>query len=231
MLKQIIWDGLNIEISKEQEKMFEQYYESLIAYNTHTNLTRITDKNDVDIKHFYDSLTLAKTIDLTKELTVCDMGAGAGFPSIPLKIIYPNLHITIIDSSGKRIAFLKSLIESLALKDVQLVYNRIEKHAQEHQEIFDVVVARALGKLPMIIEMGIPMLKVEGLLVAYKGQNYESEILDSKRTIQKLGSKLIDEIRYTLPLDMGKRAHLVIAKKKHVNGYPRNFAVMKKRSL
>lgn len=231
MLKQIVSEKLGITLSAEQLRMFDIYYQILIEYNEHTNLTRITEREDVDVKHFYDSLSLAKTIDLTKINNLCDMGSGAGFPSIPLKIIYPDLKVTIIDSAGKRIAFLKLLVETLNLNDVHLVYNRIEKHAVEYQEVFDLVIARALGKLPMIIEMGIPMLKVGGLLIAYKGQNYQSEILDSKRALQKLGSKLIEEVRYTLPLDMGNRVHLVIEKKKHVSGYPRNFTAMKKKPL
>ena len=231
MLKQIKNKKLGVTLSAEQLKMFDTYYQILVTYNEHTNLTRITERKDVDIKHFYDSLSLAKTIDLTRISTLCDMGSGAGFPSIPLKIIYPELKVTIIDSAGKRIAFLKMLVETLNLNDVQLVYNRIEKHAAAYQESFDLVIARALGKLPMIIEMGVPMLKVGGMLIAYKGQNYESEILNSKRALQKLGSKLIEEIHYTLPLDMGNRAHLIIEKKKHVSGYPRNFTIMKKKPL
>ncbi len=231
MFKNDVLEGLEIELSDQQLKMFDLYYEQLIAYNEHTNLTRITERNEVNIKHFYDSLTLAKTLDLTAVRSLCDMGAGAGFPSIPLKFIYPHLNITIIDSLGKRIVFLKQLIETLDLRDVNLVYDRIEKHAENHQEVFDVVVARALGSLPLILEMGIPMLKTKGKLVAYKGHNYESELLDSKKTLLKLGSKLIEEERYDLPNDMGHRVHLVVEKMKHVHGYPRSFAIMKKKPL
>ncbi len=231
MFKNDLIKGLNIELSKEQIKQFDTYYHELISYNKHTNLTRITERHEVDIKHFYDSLRLAKTIDLTAVQSLCDMGSGAGFPSIPLKIIYPHLDITIIDALGKRIAFLKQLIEVLDLKSVNLIYDRIEKHAEKYQQVFDVVTARALGKLPMILEMGVPMLKVDGLFIAYKGHNYESELLDSKNAMQKLGLILQDEARYVLPYDAGQRIHLVFRKTKHVKGYPRSFAVIKKKPL
>ena len=231
MFSKDVLEGLGIVLSNHQINQFEVYYQALIVFNEHTNLTRITDREDVDVKHFYDSLTLAKSVDLSQVQTLCDMGSGAGFPSIPLKIIYPHLDITIIDSLGKRIAFLKELIETLKLDHVHLVYDRIESHALTHQETFDVVTARALGKLPMILEMGIPMLKTEGKLVAYKGQNHESELIDSKHALHVLGAKLLDEIPYELPYDMGHRVHLVILKLKHVKGYPRSFAVMKKKPL
>lgn len=231
MFKEEVLKDLGIKLSDEQSHLFDVYYESLVAFNAHTNLTRITERHEVDIKHFYDSLTLAKTIDLSQVESLCDMGSGAGFPSLPLKIIYPHLEVTIIDSLGKRIAFLKELIEVLGLSGVSLVYDRIESHAQNHPLSFDVVTARALGKLPLIIEMGVPMLKEKGLLIAYKGQNYESEVLDSRHALLKLGSKLKDEIQYNLPDEMGHRVHLVIEKQKHVQGYPRSFAVMKKKPL
>ncbi len=231
MFHKDVLEGLGIDLSEEQLEQFDRYYDALISYNKHTNLTRITERDEVDIKHFYDSLTLAKTLDLSQATSLCDMGSGAGFPSIPLKLIYPHLEITIIDSLGKRIAFLKQLIETLDLRDVNLVYDRIEKHAKQHTEMFDVVTARALGRLPLILEMGIPMLKVNGMFIAYKGQNYESELLDSRRTLHMLGSKITDEIRYDLPNDMGSRVHIVVEKLKHIKGYPRSFAAMKKKSL
>ena len=191
-----------MNLSDEQLKQFDRYYDELIRYNEHTNLTRITDRDEVDIKHFYDSISLAQTVDLTQVNTLCDMGSGAGFPSLPLKILFPHLKITIIDSLGKRIIFLKELIETLDFKDVELVYDRIEAHAKTHQETYDLVTARALGTLPMILEMGVPMLKTSGLFVAFKGQRYQKELLDSQRAMHMLGSELIKENQYSLPLDM-----------------------------
>lgn len=231
MFKKDVLEQLGIELSDEALKQFDLYYEALITYNKHTNLTRITERKDVDIKHFYDSLSLAKTLDLKAIETLCDMGAGAGFPSIPLKIIYPHLKVTIIDSLGKRIAFLKTLIETLALEDVYLVYDRIEKHAKTHQKMYDVVTARALGKLPLILEMGLPMVREGGYFVAYKGQNYVSEMIESRRAMQILKSSVKQEACYELPYQMGSRVHLVIQKDAHVTGYPRSFAAMKKKPL
>ncbi len=231
MLKQIVLDGLNIALSDEQIQKFDIYYNELVTYNEQTNLTRITTRDDVDIKHFYDSLTLAKTIDLKDVNSMCDMGSGAGFPSIPLKLIYPHLEITIIDSLGKRIMFLKRLIEKLDLHNVDIVYNRIEKHAEEHQKMFDVVTARALGNLSLILEMGVPMLKVSGEFIAYKGRHYETELFDGKNAIKQLGVKLEKVSEYVLPFDMGNHVHLVFLKNQHITGYPRTFATMKKNPL
>jgi len=231
MFKEMVLENLGIDLSDDALKQFDRYYDALISFNKHTNLTRITQREDVDIKHFYDSLALVKTIDLSNVKTLCDMGAGAGFPSIPLKIAYPHLKVTIIDSLGKRITFLKQLIDTLDLKDVHLVYDRIENHAKSHQQTYDVVTARALGKLPLILEMGMPMVKKDGCFIAYKGSNYVDELIESKKALQILKGRLEVERSYELPDDKGGRVHLLIRKQNHVQGYPRSFAAMKKKPL
>jgi len=220
-----------IKVSDKQKEQLKTYYQILIAYNKKVNLTRITDEMEVYFKHFYDSLTMAKAIDLLSQKTICDMGAGAGFPSIPLKIIFPHLKVTIVDSLGKRITFLEKLLEALHINDVELIYDRIETYAIKHQNEYDIVTARALGSLQLILELGIPMVKQGKYFIAYKGLNYDHEINDAKNAFHILSAKIKKIVKIDLPDDMGFRALLVIEKEKHINGYPRLYAIMKKKPL
>jgi 16S rRNA (guanine527-N7)-methyltransferase len=222
---------LNINLSEYQLNQFKQYYEQMIEYNKHTNLTRIIDEHEVYYKHFYDSITLAKSIDINQIKSICDMGSGAGFPSIPLKIIYPHLEVTIIDSLQKRIKFLDLLIDNLRLDFVNLNHERIETYATGHQNQFDVVTARALGNLSLILEMGIPMVKLNGLLVAFKALNYQEEINSSEQALKTIGARLNQIESFNLPYDYGYRTHIIIKKEKHVEGYPRQFSLMTKKPL
>lgn len=224
--------NLNLEITDRQREQFATYYRFLIEYNEITNLTRITEKDEVYYKHFYDSLTLAKSIDLHNIGTLCDMGAGAGFPSIPLKIMFPHLQITIIDSLGKRIAFLNQLIDRLNVHNVQLVYDRIENYAQENHEKYDVVTARALGKLPLILELGLPMVNMKGHFIAYKSSQYQDEIDQSNRALNILGGEITSIIPIVLPKLYGDRTHILIKKiKKTPKIYPRPFNIIKKKTI
>jgi len=232
MFKDDVKNELNIELSEQQLKQFDIYYKFLIEYNEITNLTRITDEEEVYYKHFYDSLTIVKSIDMHKINTLCDMGAGAGFPSIPLKIIYPHLKLTIIDSLGKRITFLKLLVEKLNLDHVFLVYDRIENYAKTHHDKFDLVTARALGKLPLILELGLPMTKMNSFFVAYKSKNYEEELSDSVNALNLLGGEVTKIIQFEIPNAFGDRVHILIKKhKKSPLMYPRSFSAIKKKSL
>ena len=232
MFKDDVKNELNIELSEQQLKQFDIYYKFLIEYNEITNLTRITDEEEVYYKHFYDSLTIVKSIDMHKINTLCDMGAGAGFPSIPLKIIYPHLKLTIIDSLGKRITFLKLLVEKLKLDHVFLVYDRIENYAKTHHDKFDLVTARALGKLPLILELGLPMTKMNSFFVAYKSKNYEEELSDSVNALSLLGGEVTKIIQFEIPNAFGDRVHILIKKhKKSPLMYPRSFSAIKKKSL
>lgn len=222
---------LNIELTEAQLSMFEIYYTFLLEYNQITNLTRITEREEVFYKHFYDSLALAGAIDMNKFTSLCDMGAGAGFPSLPLKIIYPHLEITIVDALNKRIKFLEQLLIKLNMENVKLVHDRIETYAIKHQDAFDIVTARALGSLSMITEMGIPMTKKSGKLVAYKAINFEEEIKESKSAFSILGSEIESIKHYNLPNDFGNRVLILVKKNKSVQGYPRSFAIMTKKPL
>jgi|SRR5690625_1220045 len=220
----------NILLTNEQLEMFEIYYKTLIEYNKHTNLTRIVYKEDVYYKHFYDSLTLSNHI-FNEEASLLDMGSGAGFPSIPLKIIYPNLKVTIVDSSKKRINFLKELTTKLKLKDIKLFHDRIEVFAHKNLNKYDYVTARALGHLNLITEYAIPTLKVGGRFLAMKSLNVNNEINESDNAFKVLHAQIINQINSELPNDYGNRTILIIEKKKHINGYPRKYSKMIKKPL
>ncbi len=222
---------LGIQLSKEQESQFKIYFNELVEYNKHTNLTRITEENEVYYKHFFDSLSLTKTIDILSQTNLCDMGAGAGFPSLPIKIVFPHLHITVIDSSNKRINFMNILIDKLQINHVDLVCDRIENFALKHQQSFDIITARALGTLPLILELGIPMLKNSGHLIAYKSNHFNEEIELSKNALSKLNSKISHIAEFSLPNQYGERALINIIKNKHVTGYPRSYQNMLKKPL
>ena len=231
MFKDEIEKFLKVKFTLEHQKMFDVYYRYLIEYNRVTNLTRIVDEVEVYYKHFYDSLTLAQSIDMNQVQTICDMGSGAGFPSIPLKIMYPHLKITIVDSLNKRIIFLNNLIEMLNLESVELIHDRVELYALKNQNKYDLVTARALGHMSLISEMGIPMVKENGYFVGLKAQNYEEELNQSLNGIRILGGEVFDIKSFDLPLSLGRRVHIIVKKNKQVTGYPRSFVVMTKKPL
>jgi len=219
-----------INLTKEQENLFELYFEELISYNKHTNLTAITKKDDVYYKHFYDSLTLIPFIE-NKGGSLCDMGSGAGFPSLPLKLIYNDLKVTIIDSSTKRIKFLEGLVEKLNLNDVEIVNSRIEEYGVNNQEKFDYVSARALGNLTLITEMALPMLKKGGNFLAMKGSKVDEEINEALNAINLTGGKILNQMNLELPYNYGFRSIVVINKIKSIKGYPRRYQEMIKKPL
>lgn len=222
---------IGFELSSWQIEQFNLYFEFLIEYNKITNLTRITEKEEVFYKHFYDSVTLVNTIDFSKVNSICDMGAGAGFPSLPLKIVFPHLNVTIVDSLGKRITFLNLLVDKLKLSNVEINHDRNEVFALKHQQEYDVVTARALGHLSLILEMGMPMLKVNGSFIAPKGVQCEQEIDESANALHTLGGKITKIVRFNLPNEFGQRANILISKTKHIKGYPRTFAQMSHKAL
>jgi 16S rRNA (guanine527-N7)-methyltransferase len=224
-------ENLNLQVSSDQLTKFENYYKFLIEYNQITNLTRITEKNDVYYKHFYDSLSITQCVDFKEINTLCDMGAGAGFPSIPLKILFPHLKVTIVDSLGKRITFLKKLIELLNLDDVQLVHDRVELFAKNHHNLFDLVTARAFGGLSEMIEMAIPMCKQKGLFVAMKSSEYQEEINRAKNALNILACQIIKVTTFDLPQNYGFRSIIAIQKNKHIQGYPRDYSQISKKPL
>lgn len=220
---------LGIELTSQQLEKLNQFYELLISWNQKMNLTRITEKEDVYLKHFYDSLTLSKVIDLNQDLTLCDVGSGAGFPGIVLKICFPNLKITLLDSLQKRVNYLNEIIKELDLKNIEAIHTRAEDYAKQNREKFDIVTARAVANLKILSELCIPMVKVNGLFIAMKA-NIEKEIENSTEILKKLDSKIEKIETFYLPIENSIRNIIMIQKQKSTNNlYPRRIEKMKEK--
>lgn len=223
--------NINIELSDRQLEQFEIYFKFLVEYNQYVNLTAITEEEDVYIKHFYDSILVGQVLDLTTVNSICDVGSGAGFPSIPLKIVYPHLNVTIVDGLDKRITFLKQLVSKLGLANVNLVHGRAEEYAKDHRESFDMVTARAVARANILNELCIPLVKVGGNFVSMKGKNAEEEINEGN-SLSILKGKIVNQAEYYLPKEESKRVLIVINHfEKCPNKYPRAFASIKKNPL
>lgn len=222
---------IDITLSGRQLEQFDIYFKFLVEYNEVVNLTAITEEEEVYIKHFYDSILLSKVIDLNNVETLCDVGAGAGFPSIPLKILYPNLKVTIVDGLDKRIKFLTLLAEKLGLDGLNLVHGRAEEYAKEHRESFDIVTARAVARFNILNELCIPLVKVGGVFISMKGKNAQEEI-EEGNSLYLLNGKIVKQEEYFLPKEESKRVLIVINHFKECpKKYPRAFASIKKNPL
>ena len=223
-----------IELTDRQKDQFERYFELLVEWNEKINLTAITEKNEVYLKHFYDSIApvLQGLID-NQELKLLDIGAGAGFPSLPMKIICPQLDVTIIDSLNKRINFLKLLAEELALDKVHFYHGRAEDFAQDKafRAKFDLVTARAVARMQVLSELTIPYLKVGGKLLALKASNAPEELEEAKNALNLLFSKVQDNLSYALPNGDPRFITVVEKKKETPNKYPRKAGMPNKRPL
>lgn len=213
-----------IQLNSNQLSMFERYYELLVEWNEKMNLTAITDKEEVYLKHFFDSVTAAFYIDFTKPVKVCDVGAGAGFPSIPIKICFPEINLSIVDSLNKRITFLDHLSSELGLKNTHFYHDRAETfaHKPEFREQFDIVTARAVARMSVLSELCLPLVKEGGQFIAMKAANAEEELKVADRALKQLGGKLSTVHSFTLPIEESNRNIIVISKnKKTPNKYPR----------
>ena len=223
-----------IELTDRQKDQFERYFELLVEWNEKINLTAITEKNEVYLKHFYDSIApvLQGLID-NQELKLLDIGAGAGFPSLPMKIICPQLDVTIIDSLNKRINFLKLLAEELGLDKVHFYHGRAEDCAQDKafRARFDLVTARAVARMQVLSELTIPYLKVGGKLLALKASNAPEELEEAKNALSLLFSKVQDNLSYALPNGDPRFITVVEKKKETPNKYPRKAGMPNKRPL
>lgn len=214
-----------IRLTDQQMTQFNRYFELLVEWNEKINLTAITEKEEVYLKHFYDSLTVAMHVELAdKPYSLVDVGSGAGFPSIPLKIALPNLEITIVDSLNKRINFINEVVSELGLKDVHAYHDRAETFGQNPQfrGQFDFATARAVARLNLLAEFCLPLVKKQGQFLAMKAQSADDEIAESKNAIATLGGKFVEDIQFDLPSGAGERHILRIEKPKETpNKYPR----------
>ena len=205
-------ESLGLVVTKEKLDQLEIIYNTLIETNKTMNLTRITDKEEVYIKHFYDSLTLAKIYDLSKVETLCDVGTGAGFPGLILKIFYPNLKITLIDALLKRVNYLNNLIEKLNLTDIKAYHIRAEDLIKKGKT-FDIVTAREVASLPKLLNWTMPLVNDNGSFLVMKG-NIEEELKESQKIISKNNWIVNKNITFDLPNNKGFRTLLEIKKNK-----------------
>ena len=206
-------ESLGLQVTEERLKKLEIIYNTLIETNKTMNLTRITDKEDVYLKHFYDSLTLAKIYDLSKAESLCDVGTGAGFPGLILKIFYPNLKITLIDALLKRVNYLNNLIEKLNLKDIKAYHIRAEDLIKQGKK-YDIVTARAVASLPKLLSFTMPLVNDKGSFLVMKG-NIKEELEQSKKIISKNKWVINKKETFDLPNNKGFRTLLEIKKNKY----------------
>lgn len=217
-----------IELSEQQNEQFAYYFKRLVEQNKLHNLTSITDEEGVYEKHFFDSISVGFGFDLNN-LDVLDVGSGGGFPGMPLRIAFPNMKLSILDSTAKKIVFLDNLAKEMELENVTPIVARAEEYQDKK---FDVVTARGVANLTMLLELVCNLVKKDGYFVAMKGSKYQEELDAASNAIKVLGYKLVKKTEYKLPEEDSSRCNLYFKKvKDHDNKYPRNFGTMKKKPL
>lgn len=221
-------ENLGINITAEQLSMLDIYTKYLIEYNEHTNLTAIKDIEGIYLKHFYDSLTITKIHDFDQDNSLADVGTGAGFPGVIIKIFFPHLKVILIDSNNKKVTFLNNLIKKLNLDNTVAINTRSEDYAKEHLDEYDIVTARAVTTLPALIELCLPLVRVGGYFIPLKG-NVTEELEISQDILNKLNGNLEEKIEFNLPYEESIRSILKIKKiDKTPKGYPRAYDKIKK---
>lgn len=226
--------SLGISLSEKQVEQFLRYYEMLVQWNEMMNLTAITDYEDVMKKHFVDSLSLVKVCDLTGSLSLIDVGTGAGFPGLAIKIAFPDIKVTLLDSLGKRIHFLEEVISNLGIQGVNAVHGRAEDYVKHSKirESFDLCVSRAVANLSTLSEYCLPFVKVDGLFVSYKSEKVAEELENAERAISILGGVVEDQVELMLP-DTDIYRNLVMIRKiqKTALKYPRKAGLPSRNPL
>lgn len=223
--------SLGIDVSLEKLDKLNLFYNLLIEWNKKINLTTIVDEKDVYLKHFYDSLTLFKEYDLNKTIKLCDVGSGAGFPGIVLKIFFPNLDITLVDSLNKRVNYLNLVIERLGLTGIKAVHSRMEDFSRNNEEKFDLITARAVANLSLLSEISVRALKIGGNFVFMKA-NCDDELNSYGNCLNKLSLKIVDVNRFLLPFENSNRTLISVLKKAKTNNiYPRTIDKIRKSPL
>lgn len=227
-------ESLSLILSDSQMKQFEDYYHILVEWNKVMNLTAITKYEEVIEKHFIDSLSIVNAIDLNKIINVIDVGTGAGFPGIPLKIAFPEIHITLLDSLNKRVNFLNNVIERLGLDDINAIHGRAEDYAKqkEYREQYDLCVSRAVANLSTLSEYCLPYVKIDGFFIPYKSGDIDDELQNSKCAVNILGGAVKDVIRFQLPgTDIGRSFIKIKKIKSTAKKYPRKAGLPSKEPL
>ena len=225
---------LSIVLNDKQIQQFEQYYNILVEWNKVMNLTAITEYEEVVEKHFLDSLTIVNAIHVKKIETLIDVGTGAGFPGIPLKIAFPHLKVTLLDSLNKRIKFLNEVINLLELNDIKAIHGRAEDYAKqaEYREQYDICVSRAVANLATLSEYCLPYVKVDGLFVPYKSGEIDEELKSSEKAVSILGGKVEEVVKFQLPgTDIGRSFVKIHKIKETKKKYPRKAGMPTKEPL
>lgn len=223
-----------LELTTAQMAQFNTYYDLLIEWNQKINLTAITEPKDVAIKHMIDSLSCFKSNLFEENCSLIDVGTGAGFPGLPLKIFFPSLKLTLLDSLNKRVKFLQLVVDTLGLKDVNVIHARSEEAAKnkKYREQFDFATARAVARLPILCEYCLPFVKLNGMFIALKGRQYEEEIAEAGKAIKVLGGKLVKTMPVKLPELDDKRAVIYVQKVKATpKTYPRKAGTPEKNPI
>ncbi len=224
-------EKIGISLTDIQLHQLDEYCKFLLEYNSHTNLTAIKEEEQVYLKHFYDSLTFFKAINPSEFETLLDIGTGAGFPGMVLKIVFPNLEVTLLDSNNKKINFLKELTMKLNLTKVNFFHGRAEEFCIKNREKFDIVTARAVSNMTVLTELCLPLTKVGGYFIAMKGSNVD-EITEAKNAITKLGGKVERIVEFTLPSEeIGRNIVKILKEKTTPKEYPRRYEKIVKSPL
>ncbi|MCC2255611.1 16S rRNA (guanine(527)-N(7))-methyltransferase RsmG [Ruminococcus sp. CLA-AA-H200] len=227
-------ENLGITLTERQKEQFDRYYEMLTEWNRVMNLTGITDYDEVNLKHFTDSLTIVRIKNVNEISTLIDVGTGAGFPGIPIKIVFPHIKVVLLDSLNKRIRFLNAVAEELNLENVETLHGRAEDFARkkEYRERFDLCVSRAVANLSTLSEYCLPFVNKGGSFVSYKGSISDEELHDSKRAVEILGGKIVKCDKFMLGDTDNRRTLLEIEKVKNTPGkYPRKAGVPSKEPI
>ncbi|MDD3402430.1 MAG: 16S rRNA (guanine(527)-N(7))-methyltransferase RsmG [Hespellia sp.] len=225
---------LDIELNERQYRQFDQYFELLVEWNNVMNLTGITEYEEVNEKHFVDSLAIVKAIDLNQVQTVIDIGTGAGFPGIPLKIVFPHLKVVLLDSLGKRVKFLNAVTEELGLLNISAIHGRAEDFAKqkEYREQFDLCVSRAVANLATLSEYCLPYIRVGGMFIPYKSGEIEDELNAAKKAFHILGGKIDTTVKFQLPgTDIGRSFVKIKKIESTSKKYPRKAGLPSKEPL
>lgn len=226
-----IKEDLKIELSEQAINSLQKYCTFLLEYNKHTNLTAIKNPEEVYLKHFYDSLTLNRVIELQKKQRILDIGTGAGFPGLVLAICFPNLEVELLDSNNKKITFLNEMIEKLQIKNAKTIYTRTEEFAKQISEKYDVITSRAVAELRILIETSFSLLKVNGYFIAMKSK-IEEELKNAEGILHHIFGNIEQIDTFHLPLDSGKRSIIKIQKTQQTPRiYPRAYATILKKTL
>ena len=224
---------INIELTEDQLNKFKKYADFLLEYNKTTNLTAIRDIEGVYLKHFYDSLLVLDNniVDFSEVESLIDIGTGAGFPGVVIKIMFPNIKVTLLDSNNKKTTFLKELINVLGLDNVTIINDRAENYVKEHRQEYDISIARAVSELRVISELCLPLTKINGYFIALKG-NYVPEIKAASNTIKKLDSEIVSIKETMLPIEKSYRSLIFVKVNKKIDEiYPRRYEQIIKKEL